>query len=219
MLSINPSLSDQVYDALVDEICDGRLAPGTHLVQERLADRFGISRQPIQQAMARLRADGVVEELGRRGLFVAPLDAARMRDHYGIRTALDRWAAEAAARRVARNPGLAAELRRAGERALEAGAAAVATADVAGQVRCDDAFHRLIYDSSGNALVETTAEPHWRYLRRAMGAVLRLVESPDEIWRQHRAIFDAISAREGRFAMSGTLRTAPSGLYWPIMFT
>ena len=202
MLNITPSLSDQVYDTIVDEICDGQLAPGTHLVQERLADRFGISRQPVQQAMARLKADGVVEELGRRGLFVAPLDPARMRDHYGIRAALDRWAAETAAARVARDPDLALTLRREGRRALEAGAAAVAAADVAEQVRCDDAFHALIYAASGNAMLASAAEPHWRYLRRAMGAVLRMVESPEEIWRQHGAILDAIVDGDARRAAS-----------------
>ncbi len=99
MLKNNPSLTDQVYNAIVDEICDGRVEPGTHFVQARLAERYGISRQPIQQAMARLKADGMVEELGRRGLFVAPLDPVRMRDHYGVRAALDGWPARTAAQR------------------------------------------------------------------------------------------------------------------------
>jgi DNA-binding transcriptional MocR family regulator len=55
MLQTARSLVDQVYDAIVDDICGGRLEAGTHLVQERLAERFGISRQPIQHAMARLK--------------------------------------------------------------------------------------------------------------------------------------------------------------------
>ena len=83
MLHTAPSLTDQIYHAIVDEICDGRLAPGAHLVQDALARRFGVSRQPVHQAMARLRADGMVEEAGRRGLFVAALDLARMRQHCG----------------------------------------------------------------------------------------------------------------------------------------
>ncbi len=54
VLQTAPSLTEQVYDAIVDEISDGRLAPGMHLVQEQLARRLGVSRQPVQQAMARL---------------------------------------------------------------------------------------------------------------------------------------------------------------------
>lgn len=59
-----PGLAEQVYRAVLDEICDGALAPGASLVQEQLAERFGVSRQPIQQAMALLKADGLVEEAG-----------------------------------------------------------------------------------------------------------------------------------------------------------
>lgn len=186
------SLADQIYDAIVDEICDGRLAPGTHLVQEGLAERFGTSRQPIQQAMGRLKADAMVEEAGRRGLFVMPIDPGRMRDHYGVRAALDGWAARAAAGRIACDRRLGPSLEQRGRSILEAGRVAVEADDVAGQVRQDAAFHALVYEASDNPLVAVAAEPHWRYLRRAMGDVLRRAECPDEIWRQHEAILNAL---------------------------
>ena len=140
MLKTAPSLSDQIYDQIVDEICYGRLLPGSHLVQERLAARFEVSRQPVQQAMNRLRADGLVEELGRRGLFVAPLDPSRMRDHYGIRSALDGWAARTAAKRVLDVPSHAASVVQRGREVLATGDAAVGAGDIAAQVRADDAF-------------------------------------------------------------------------------
>ena len=87
ILKFQPSLTDQVYDAIVDQICEGALPAGSHLVQEQLAERLGVSRQPVQQAMALLKADGMVEEVGRRGLWVTPLDADLMRHHYDIRPA------------------------------------------------------------------------------------------------------------------------------------
>jgi DNA-binding GntR family transcriptional regulator len=200
MLASAPSLTDQVYNAIVDEICGGRLSSGSRLVQERLAERFGVSRQPVQQAMVRLKADGIVEELGRRGLFVTALDAGRMRDHYGVRAALDGWAAKTAAQRISGDPELSMSIGRQGRAALKAGRAAAGAGDVAAQVRCDDAFHFLIYAASGNPMLATTAEPHWRFLRRAMGVVLRKVEPPREIWRQHGAIFDAVMAGDGAAA-------------------
>ena len=194
MLQKTPSLADQIYDAVIDEVCDGRLAAGTHVVQEGLAARFGVSRQPVQQAMARLKADGIVEEFGRRGLFVTRLDPKRMRDHYGIRAALDGWAARNAAMAAASSAGLPAAFLANGQKILEAGLAAVAVGNIAEQVRHDDAFHFLIYAASGNPMVATTAEPHWRFLRRAMGDVLRKAQAPQEIWRQHGDIFEAILA-------------------------
>ena len=188
------SLADQVYSALVDEICNGALPAGAHLVQEQLAERLGVSRQPVQQAMARLKADGMVEEQGRRGLWVAPLDPALMRHHYDIRAALDGLAARLAAKRMRSDAGLADIFDRRGAQILVLGGQAVAAGRVAEQVRHDRALHRLIYEMSGNPLLDRTAEPHWRFLQRAMGEVLRHARPPEEIWRQHAGIVAAISA-------------------------
>ena len=187
-----PSRTVQAYRAILDEICEGALAPGTHLVQEQLAGRLGVSRQPIQQAMALLKSDGLVQELGARGLYVAPLDLTVMRQHYEIRAALDELAARLAAERARSSPEAAREIARGGEAILDAGAAAVAAGDVPSMVRRDVDFHRFLYDASGNSLLAATAEPHWRYLRRVMGEVLRFAEPGHAIWRQHRDILEAV---------------------------
>jgi DNA-binding GntR family transcriptional regulator len=192
LLKQTPNLGEQVYEALVDEICSGALPAGSHLVQEQLAERLGVSRQPVQQAMARLKADGIVEEIGRRGLWVAPLDPELMRHHYEIRAVLDGLAARLAADRV--RDGAASGFRGRADEILAAGARAVSSGDTAGQVRQDRALHVLIYDMSGNPLLARTAEPHWRFLQRAMGEVLRQAKLPKEIWRQHAEIIDAIAA-------------------------
>jgi len=193
ILKSQPSLTDQVYDAIVDQICEGALPAGSHLVQEQLAERLGVSRQPVQQAMALLKADGMVEEVGRRGLWVTPLDADLMRHHYDIRATLDGLAARMAAARIAAALELGARFAQSAGDILERGEQAVANGDVAGQVRHDMALHTLIYDMSGNPLLARTAEPHWRFLRRAMGEVLRRATLPREIWRQHAEIVDAIA--------------------------
>ena len=194
LLTTQRSLAEQVYEAIVDEICDGALQAGSHLVQEQLAERLGVSRQPVQQAMALLKADGMVEEIGRRGLCVTPLDADTMRHHYDIRAALDGVAARMAAMRIADAPELGASFAEAADEILNLGQTAVDDGDVAGQVRQDMALHTLIYETSGNPLLARTAEPHWRFLRRAMGEVLRCATLPREIWRQHAAIVGAVAA-------------------------
>ena len=189
-----PGLTEQVHRAILDEICDGLLPPGAHLVQEQLAARFGVSRQPVQQAMALLKADGVVVEVGRRGLQVAPLDLEQMRHHYEIRGALDALAARSAARRVAGDASLARKMATRGAKIIEAGTAAIGRMSIRDQIPHEEAFHNLIYEFSGNPLLARSAAPHWRYLRRAMGDRLRETAAPREIWQQHRAILDAILA-------------------------
>ena len=190
MKRIEPQISraEQAYRAILDEICEGALAPGTHLVQEQLAERLGVSRQPIQQAMALLKSDGLVQELGARGLYVAPLDVEVMRQHYEIRGALDMLAARLGAVRARSSSKIAQEISHRGQAIMTAAAAG----DVRLMVHHDVAFHRFLYDVSGNRLLMDTAEPHWRYLRRVMGEVLRYAEPGPEIWEQHRAILDAI---------------------------
>ena len=186
------SRAEQAYHAILDEICEGALPAGTHLVQEQLAERLGVSRQPIQQAMALLRADGSVEEAGGRGLRVAPLDMRMMRHRYEIRAALDGLAARLAARRAASSPAIAADIEKRGGALIDAGRAAVAAGAVKRMIRHDVDLHGLLYECSGNPLLAAAAEPHWRFLRRVMGEVLRHAEPPEEIWRQHAEILDAV---------------------------
>ena len=200
VIQIAPGLADQVYQAILDDICDGELPPGAHLVQEQLAERFGVSRQPIQQAMARLKADGLVEEVGKRGLAVAALDLTLMRHHYEIRAALDGLAARRAAERVSADKAAHADLKARGEAILASGFKAVEDKATREQIRCDESFHDLIYDASGNPLLKRTVEQHWRFLLRVMSDVLRHAEPPRAIWDQHRAILDAILAGDARRA-------------------
>ena len=120
-----PTLAEQVYRAILDEICAGSLQAGAHLVQEQLAAQFGVSRQPVQQAMALLKADGIVEEVGKRGLRVVDLDLEEMRYRYDIRAALDELAARGAALRVKSDKAFAAQLERRGREILSAGQSAV----------------------------------------------------------------------------------------------
>ncbi len=191
-IALQPGLADQVYQALLDAICDGTLMPGMHLVQEQLAAKLKVSRQPIQQALALLRGEGLVQELGRRGLFVAPLDVTAMRNHYEIRAALDGLAARRAAELAASAKAIAAEIERGGLERIAAGTAAIREGDVAAMVQSDVDFHAYIYAASGNPLIAQAAELHWRYLRRVMREVLRRVEPAPAIWDQHRDILDAI---------------------------
>ncbi len=193
-IETHPSRTEQVYRAILDEICDGTLAPGTHLVQEELAARLGVSRQPVQQAMQLLKSDGLVQELGARGLYVAPLDAESTDQHYEIRAALDELAARRAAERVRASADAARSIAATGEAIMQAGRAAIAAGDLRAMIRQDIRFHEFLYDASGNPLLVDTARPHWRYLQRVMAEVLRFAEPGTAVWQQHRAILDAVLA-------------------------
>ncbi len=190
-LPLRQTAAELVYQAILDAVSDGRLAPGTHLVQEELAAQLGVSRQPVQQAMAMLKSDGIVEENGARGLHVAPINLATMRHRYAIRSALDALAASGAAETVRKGDRTIAEQ---GRRLVAEGRAAIGVLDMAKLVAADIGFHRYMYEASGNPLIAPTAEIHWHFLRRVMADVVRHTQPPVEIWDQHEGIVAAIAA-------------------------
>lgn len=193
-LNVSPSLTDQVYQSIVEEILEGRLVQGEHLVQEQLASKLGVSRQPIQQAMALLKADGIVQDVGRRGLRVAALSLEMISGHYDIRQVLDGYSARMAASAIASGRLNPADYQAEFDSLFEDGAKAIEAQSVRDQIRHDEALHRLIYQMSGNPVLDHMAEPNWRYLRRVMAEVLRLAQPATSIWEQHRLIVDAVMA-------------------------
>ncbi|BAO88980.1 GntR family transcriptional regulator [Caballeronia cordobensis] len=68
----------RVYVTLRNEILTMKLAPGTHLDEAGVAERFGVSRSPVREALVRLSAEGLVTILPNRGNIVAPMDFGRM---------------------------------------------------------------------------------------------------------------------------------------------
>lgn len=200
-----PSRTEQVFDAIVDDICTGRLTPGTPLRQEQLAERFNVSRQPVQQALLLLRNQGLVREFGRRGLEVAPLDRDFVSHLYDLRELLDGYAARLAAeRRTETWLEQIAGIVRMGEQAFSDRA-------FARMISADVEFHRGVVEASGNPLLVESTAVMWRNVQRVMGEVLLRGGSPAWVWEDHAAILDAVRDRDGDAAEALARRHAEHG--------
>ncbi|MBX9631804.1 MAG: GntR family transcriptional regulator [Burkholderiales bacterium] len=186
-IEFTPDLTEQVHQRLLDAICGGELAPETRLTQEDLALRFDVSRQPVLQALRLLKKDGFVIDAGRRGLMVAPLDAATILHVYEVRAVLDGLAARKAAEAGAKLD----------QAIIAQGRKTVAGGHVGAMIDADADFHAQIYRASGNPMLPEAAGHHWRHIRRAMGAVLQSARARDGVWNEHEAILAAIAARDG----------------------
>jgi len=181
-----PGLVEQVYSNLLETICSGGLPQGTRLTQEWLAERLHVSRQPVIQALALLKSQGFVCEIGRRGLMVAPLDAEVVRSVYAVRGALDKLAAREAAKTAK------SDTDRRGKVIIANGRKALASGSIARLIAADVEFHGFIYELSGNSIINDTMELLWFRLRYAMSAYLRHSDWADETWDEHAAILQAI---------------------------
>lgn len=82
-------LSDHVYRALRDAICDGAFEPHEHLVQNRLAEQLNVSRTPVRDALLRLSQEGLIRAVGVRGYVVQELTARDVDDVYEVRLFLE----------------------------------------------------------------------------------------------------------------------------------
>src|SRR5246127_3472329 len=129
-----PTLVEQVVNAIVSEIVDGELPANARLIQDELAKAYGVSRQPVQQALLLLRDRGLVREAPGRGLIVSPLDVVFVGNLYEIRALLDGLAARLAAERGAGRAKLE------GSAYLDAGRAAVESGSLHEQIEGDIRF-------------------------------------------------------------------------------
>jgi DNA-binding GntR family transcriptional regulator len=186
-----PDLVERVYQALLDAISEGSLAPGARFTQEEIAAQLDVSRQPVLQALRLLKKDGLVLDAPGRGVIVAPLDPLWIAQVYQVRAALDALAARLAAQRHAVIDA----------RIIEQGRRAAHGRHIKAMIEADMAFHNAIYAASGNPLIGRSAQLHWVHLRRVMGAVLQSSRQRGAIWDEHEAIAAAIAAGDAKSAV------------------
>ena len=183
-LDPTPNLIDQVYSRILEGIADHTLPPGHRIRQNELADKLGVSRQPVSHALHLLHRQGLVAESGRKGFEVTRLDPARIRQLYEVRSAIDGLAARLAAERASGDAAGRAAL----ERALDAGRTLSDTTTLSQLIALDVDFHRAIYRLSGNPAVEEMMAPQWPHMRRSMATVLGELDYRASAWTEHEKI-------------------------------
>jgi DNA-binding GntR family transcriptional regulator len=189
---------DSAYSALRRDIVSGQIKPGDKLVEMTLADRYGVSRTPIREALRRLEQDGLVQRNGRR-LQVRQHRPDEILDIYDVRIVLEEAAARAAAlRRTALELSLLA-------RAYDA-MRGVREDDPTGQQRASWAFHELVWAASHSTTLVDLLSRLQANLRRYPD---RTLGEPGR-WRQsltdHARLVSAI--REHRTADAAEIASA-----------
>jgi DNA-binding GntR family transcriptional regulator len=191
-------LWESVADQLRDEILDGRLPAGIRLVETELAERFGVSRGPVRDALAELAREGLALDLPRRGTFVSSLTEADLADVYVIRRAI-----EEAAVRLAIEHATDEEIAEM-YAALQATEEAYAGGDLAAAWEADMAFHRSYCRMSANgrllSLFEELASQTVLLMRTALATHASLGWTPPVEF--HRHIADGIRGRDPEAAVA-----------------
>ncbi|MBE5908112.1 MAG: GntR family transcriptional regulator [Lachnospiraceae bacterium] len=154
-------LRDVVFNTLRDAILKGELEPGERLMEIHLAEKLGVSRTPIREAIRMLEQEGLAITVPRKGAQVAKMTEKDLEDVLEIRDALDELAAIGACKHM--SPEILEEL----NKAMKSFEEAIAAGEVRRIVEADEAFHNVIYRASDNPKLEAIAlnlkEQMYRY--------------------------------------------------------
>lgn len=182
-------LRDVVFNTLRQAILKGELEPGERLMEIQLADRLGVSRTPIREAIRKLELEGLVLMIPRKGAEVAKISEKSLRDVLEVRRSLEELAIELACDRMDEEELI--ELEKAQEMFREA----VEGGDSMVIAETDEHYHDIIYNGTGNnrlvQMLNNLREQMYRY---------RLEYIKDENKRQtllteHEEILASIKAR------------------------
>jgi DNA-binding GntR family transcriptional regulator len=202
-LTTGPSLADQAYEALRDDITTGRLNAETRITERWLAQRLGVSPTPVREALTRLEHEHLIERGDGNSIRVAQPSLGRLHELSLIEAALRGVAARIAAvaasdRELARLSALCNEVETIGR---------TFTTDAKVQekvLRLTREFHLLVDKASHNPtlvkMISTATAFDLSFRKRFAPKLYADMRSPVEGHLQHREILDALLARDGERA-------------------
>ena len=183
-------LRDVVFNTLRTAIITGEFAPGERLMEISLAERLGVSRTPVREAIRKLELEGLVVMIPRRGAEVARITEAGLKEVLEVRCALEELAVELVCRRIDK-AGLG-ELKDAHQKFVEA----VQEGDTLEITNQDEAFHECIFKQSGNKrllqMVNNLKEQMFRYRME----FVKERNYHTELIREHEMLLQAIGKRD-----------------------
>lgn len=188
-------LRDVVFNTLRQAILRGELQPGERLLEIHLANKLGVSRTPIREAMRKLELEGLVLMIPRKGAVVAEITEKSLRDVLEVRKALEELAVRLACEKIQDEE--IEELKAAAkefENALKSG-------DVTVFAEADVKFHDIIYRTTDNQrliqLLYNLREQMYRYRVE----YLKRKDSHEVLLAEHQRIIETIEKRDEKSAV------------------
>jgi DNA-binding GntR family transcriptional regulator len=188
----NPPLHGRVIAELRQGILSGRLKPGNRLIEERLAEELGVSRNPVREAIRALASEGLIEVTARRGAAVAKMTEQETRETIEIRAILEGHNARLAARRQDKDV-----IKRI-QNVLKKGMEAVANKRFERLTELNQDFHRELYAAGQNTVLGDILEKLRD--RTAMLFAPRDPARQARNWDEHASILRAVIDGDERSA-------------------
>lgn len=189
-----PALYEQVAERLRTRIYAHELAPGAWIDEQHLADKFGISRTPMREALKVLAAEGLVVLKPRRGCYVAEMSERDLDEIFPVLALLEGRVAEEATRRLtgadfSRLEAIHADLER-----------HAAANDTDRFFEANQAFHNALQELAGNRWLSQLIDDTRKFLKLTRRDSLRLEGRLRQSLAEHRLVLDAIRRQDSAAA-------------------
>lgn len=189
-------LRDVVFTTLRDAILKGELKPGERLMEIHLANKLGVSRTPIREAIRMLEQEGLAITIPRKGAQVARMTEKDLMDVLEIRDALDKLAVTDACERM--TPEHFEEL----EAAMENFTEVTKSRDVRAIVSADEEFHNVIYKAADNPklwhIIANLKEQMYRYRYE----YVKQDKDYSDLVKDHSAIIEGLKNKDVKYVQS-----------------
>lgn len=188
------SVAHQIRAELLRAIVSLELKPGTRLSEVEIAERYGVSRQPVREAVISLAQTGLIRTLPQRGTVVVPIALKQMLDARFVREAIEVAVAKQAAAFML--PQARAQL----DVIVAQQKAAVEKSDRDTFFRYDEAFHATLCEGIGSQMAWDSIKNVKVHMDRACTLTLKDATSMAPLIAEHQAILDAIDSNDAEAA-------------------
>ena len=189
-----PTAQEAVLVELRRAIASGELRPGEQVLQDTLAERFGVSRVPLREALKILEGEGQVIYRPHRGYFVAELDLDDLREVYRIRDLLETEAVSRAVELITSD-----ELKEA-QAALDEVEQAARAGDPAGMAVANRRFHFVLIEAAQMPRLSRLVRILWDATDAYRSRYYAEDDHRDAVLKEHRAVLAAIRSGDAKKA-------------------
>lgn len=187
-------LRDVVFNTLRHAIITGEFAPGERLMEITLANRLGVSRTPVREAIRKLELEGLVTMIPRKGAQVAKITEKNLRDVIEIRCVLEEFAASLACERITEEE--KAEMEQLHQQFVQS----AKTHDILDIVEKDEQFHDAIFRATKNnrliTIINNLREQFYRYRME----YVKDIEQHSILVKEHEELMTAIFQKDSETA-------------------
>ena len=187
-------LREVIFNTLREAIIVGELKPGERLMEVQLAEKMGVSRTPVREAIRKLELEGLVDMLPRKGAHVADLSVKDIMDVLEVRSTLDGLASMLSAERITDEE--LKELKHIHTQFINY----VEKDNLQGSIKKDVEFHDVIYRSSRNDKLIQIANNLREQVQRFRVIYIKDYSSTRELIKEHVEILESITRKDPELA-------------------